>query len=74
MSINKILKKCPFCDYPHSDIIGAVVVVEKGKRVSYNLYKCLSKAHPFRVKRKGDKKEQQLTEKFIKSNFIVLKK
>lgn len=69
---NQIKKKCPVCKYPNSEIMGAVVVKEKDKRVSYNLYRCLSKAHRFAVKRKNDKKEQELTEKFIKSESIFL--
>lgn len=69
---NQINKECPECNYPNSEIMGAVVVKEKDKRVSYNLYRCLLKAHRFAIKRKGDKKEQKLTEKYIKSEKIVL--
>lgn len=68
---NQINKKCPSCGYPNSEIMGAVVIEEKDKRVSYNVYRCLSKAHRFAVKRKGNKKEQKLTEKYIKSKKII---
>lgn len=74
MTINKIEKACPTCNHPYSDIIGASVSMEKGKAISYNIYKCLAKRHhTFKVKRKGNKKEQELTEKFIKSKSIILK-
>jgi len=74
---NKIEKECPTCGHPHSEIIGVIIPKENGNKVSYNLYKCLSggrlKAHQFKVRRKGDKVEQALTEKYINSTSIKLK-
>ena len=71
---NVILNKCPICGHGKVDIQGAIIKVEGTSEVSYNLYKCLKKPHQFLIKRKGDVKEQKLTEKFIKSEAIMLKK
>jgi len=81
MTVNSVAKTCTVCGTGNADILGAMTVVEtvnnKQVKVSYNLYKCIGsnpkKAHKFRVKRKGDKKEQELTQKFIDSSRIILK-
>lgn len=67
---NVIKKKCPICGHGEVDIQGAIIA----GGVSYNLYKCVLKKHQFMVPRKGNVEEQQLTEEFIKSKFIVLTK
>jgi hypothetical protein len=78
MTTNTIQKKCPVCGHPQADILGAMTRVEINdkieERVSYNHYRCLNsgKKHTFEVKRKGNKQEQELTEKYIKSSSIIL--
>ena len=68
-----IKKQCPICNYNESDTQSAIIIIEDGKKVSYNIYKCNKKPrHSFKVKRAADKKEQELTEKYIKSESIVL--
>lgn len=70
---NLILKKCPKCSNPNSDIYAAIIISDKeGKQTSYNKYTCLKCHLGFAVQR--DSNEQKLTEKYIKSNSIKLKK
>jgi len=68
--VNKIKKKCPVCGCLDADILGAVIV----NKESWNAYRCLSptgRKHSFLVKRTGDKKEQALTEQYIKSSNLL---
>lgn len=80
---NEIEKECPVCGFMKCDILNAEIrseIIDKEtKLVSYNVYRCLSgnnksKRHQFKVKRAGNTKEQALTEKYIKSGEIKLKK
>jgi len=75
---NIINKECPKCGHPESEIQYALTLREKEGRVTYNIYRCLRGGsnknigkHAFRVKRKGDKEEQALTEKYISSEHMV---
>lgn len=72
--VNTIKKPCPKCGHKEADIMGALVKIEDGEKVSYNHYRCLNpgRKHIFYVKRKGDKAEQELTEEYIKSKAIKL--
>jgi len=73
--INLIKKTCPECKNLDSDIHAAVILTDnKGIETSYNKYTCLKCHIGFAVKRKGNKTEQELTEKYIKSSEIKLKK
>jgi len=74
MTANYIEKECPKCEKTKCDIQGVIIKInDKGERISFNRYKCLSCHCVFLVKRKGDKKEQTLTEKYITSKSIILK-
>jgi len=72
MTKNYVKKECPRCGKSPCDIQGAIVKYDKGERVSFNRYTCGSCHNMFLVKRKGDKVEQALTEKFITSESIFL--
>ncbi|MCK5633301.1 hypothetical protein KAH94_06095 [bacterium] len=73
MTVNSVTKKCPQCGNSKSDIHAAIILTtKKGEKISYNKYTCLKCHIGFAVKRKGDKVEQTLTEKFIKSEKIIL--
>lgn len=77
MMATNVQKQCPKCGTEtdsKSEILCAVIIAEDGIKVSYNQYRCIKKHHSFLVKRKGDKKEQELTEKYIKSSHINLEK
>jgi transposase-like protein len=68
---NYVDKECPYCKKKPCDIQAAIIVTDdKGERISFNKYKCISCHTGFLVRRKGNKKEQTLTEKYIKSNII----
>jgi len=69
--INIIKRNCPDekCKGDESDVLGVLV---KDKE-SFTHYRCLTCKKPYFVPRKGNKKEQELTEKYIKSSSIKLK-
>ena len=70
---NIIKKECPHCKNGESDIHAAVILTDdKGTKTSWNKYTCLKCHKGFVVKRKGNKTEQALTEKYIKSPEIKL--
>ena len=72
--INEIKKECPNCRCVKADIQAAIILTDdKGIRISYNKYTCVKCKVGFIVKRKGNKTEQELTEKYIKSESIKLK-
>ncbi len=71
---NSIKKKCPHCRNTESDIHAAIILTDdKGVKTSWNKYACLKCNKGFVVKRNGNKEEQALTEKYIKSKSIILK-
>jgi len=70
-----VKKECPICKHPESDIHFAEIITDaKGTETSYNKYTCVKCKVGFLVQRKGNKAEQALTEKYIKSEPIKLKK
>ncbi len=73
---NLINKKCPQCGHPESDILGVIIrgrsCKKGGGKQFLNHYQCLKCKQIFEVIRKGNKTEQELTEKYIKSKFIKL--
>jgi len=72
--INEIKKQCPECGDMKADIHAAVILTDnKGVKISYNKYTCTKCHVGFVVQRKGNKAEQELTEKYIKSESIKLK-
>ncbi len=73
MTTNIIKKKCPHCSNEEADIHGAVIIcTDKGEQISFNKYTCIKCHKGFIVLRKGDQKEQALTEKYVKSEPIKL--
>ncbi len=70
--MNIIERNCPDekCKGAESDVLG--VVVKNGKE-SFTQYVCLTCRVSYFIPRKGDKKEQELTENYIKSSSIILK-
>lgn len=73
MTTNVIKKKCPYCGNSELDIHAAIVLTDdKGVKTSWNKYTCLKCHKGLVVKRKGNKTEQDLTQKYIKSEKIIL--
>lgn len=71
MSKNIIKRDCPRdkCKGDEADVLGVFVKNNE----SFTHYKCLTCKQNFLVPRKGDKKEQELVEKYIKASPIKLK-
>ena len=76
MTTNVIKKKCPKCGHTEADICGVIILnfEKEDCKKSFNDYKCLKCKRHFKVERSDDKAEQELTEKYIKSASIKLKK
>lgn len=73
-----IKKQCPNCPNNNVEMQGAVITSKeihgKIERKSFNHYKCPGCKRPFLVERTNNLKEQKLTEHYIKSAEIKLKK
>lgn len=71
-----IEKKCSDCGASPCRLMGAAIAGKKikGKLVkkSYNMYWCPKCHTRFLIERSGNKTEQKLTEKYIKSSKIKL--
>ncbi len=73
-----IKKKCPKCGNNSCEIKGIITIkiIEENiiKHISLNDWKCLTCKKTFQVPRKGNKKEQELVQKFIDASKIILAK